>query len=672
MISILYVIRATRCWIALTAIVFVCSPLVFSQDTKRGIGAGDGFLANSVNSRWAYDWNYDSPDAYNGEYVPMFWAGGNLSTKINAIKNYSNINYVLGFNEPERSDQANMTVANAVSQWATISNGFAGTGIKLVSPAVSDTVSGREWLADFMAEVDSDPNLVVDEIAFHWYGTVNINNPTATANSFLNKVDQYHTTYGRNVWVTEFAGLDFGGNYTTEQMQEWNATFLQTAIPGLESRSYVTRYGWWNHNDDSRLATKDGYGLWRPTQVGDYYNKTLLSGDSRDFGGSPVGLDMMYLRGGSLINDGSTLGNNAVGRIYAMANHDGSTATSSMGGTGDWGMHNWGSVRVEEGASLQKIGTNTVTWRNLDLYHDGEIRLLGGAGNTGTLAISGSGTNAQGTGQLRLDSGSHLKLGNAADANSFELPYDIQYRAGRVTVDSPVTLSGVGTIYNQTFFTTNDDLTVDGVLAGNNPGIVKLGVANMILNGDNTYVGYTRVNEGTLVVNGSIGGNDVLVNNGGTLGGTGQIAAMIDANNGGIVAPGNSPGTLTAGSADFAAGSTLSIELLSFTEFDRLVLNGPLVVDPGAILQIQLLGGYMPSVGDSFDVLDFASFSGSFGVIEAPALTNAQWDFAQFSSDGIIGVTAVPEPSGAAVSLLGMLAIVIYIRKRKGSRVSTA
>ena len=50
--------------------------------------------------------------------------------------------YVLGFNEPERPDQANMTVAQAISSWTTISNSFTGTNTKLVSPAVADT---GEW-----------------------------------------------------------------------------------------------------------------------------------------------------------------------------------------------------------------------------------------------------------------------------------------------------------------------------------------------------------------------------------------------------------------------------------------------------------------------------------------------------------------------------------------------
>ncbi|WP_419194782.1 glycosyl hydrolase [Novipirellula herctigrandis] len=638
---------------------------VHSQDAKRGLGAGDGSLANSVNSRWAYDWGYQNPNGYVGEYVPMFWSGGNLNTKINAIKGYGNVNYVLGFNEPERDKQANMTVANAIGQWATISNGFKNTGIKLVSPAVSDTVDGRAWLTDFMNQVDADPNLTVDEVAFHWYGTVNINNPTSAANSFLNRVDKYHNDYGRNVWVTEFAGIDWGNNYTDQQMQQWNATFMKTAIAGLESRDHVTRYGWWNHNNDSRLVTKNSYGLWRPTEAGDNYSSTITAGQTKDINGQNQGTDFFFLRGGGLINDGNALGNSAIGRVYAMRNNDGSDASSSIGGSGDFGLARWGSLTVEDGASLQKIGSNTVRLRDVDIFNDGEIRLMGGTSNQGSLWISGSGTNAVGSGSLRLDSGSNLRLGNAVDSTGFELPYDIDLRGGTVTIDGPgVKLTGESTVFRQSFFETNQDFMIAGNLVGNNGGIVKRGVATMTLQGMNSYVGYTTVNEGTLIVDGSVGGNNIIINSNGTLGGNGEIASKIDTN-GGTVAPGSSTGTLTGGSADFAAGSRLSLELLSISDFDRLVLNGSLNVEAGTMLELILLDGFQPLVGDHFDVLDFTVFSGQFGTIEAPTLANGNWDFRRFQSDGIISVSAVPEPSALIAMLLCLAPIMIARRRRK-------
>jgi autotransporter-associated beta strand protein len=627
--------------------VWLAPSISFSQlDVKRGLGTGSGPMANSVNSRWAYDWNFDSPNAYYSEYVPMFWSGGNLPNRINAIKGYDNVNYVLGFNEPERPKQANMTVAYALAQWKTICQGFAGTGIKLVSPAVTDNADGRLWLSEFMAGVDADPEMYVDEIAFHWYGTVNINNPTGGANNFLSRVDQYYNDYGRKVWVTEFAGLDFGDNYTTEQMNAWNTEFLKTAIPGLESRDFVTRYAWWNHNDDSRLVTLDANGLYRPTMIGDYYNKTLLSAslstsgsrDTQDMNGRGTGLDFIFLRGGEFVNNGAD--GPWVARVFALANHDESEATSDFGGSGDINVAGWGSLTVAENARLRKTGSNTVSMRNLDIYNDGIIQLVGGRFSVGSvLWIHGPGTNAVGTGQLRLDRGSELRLGSDNDIQGFSLNYEMEYRGGTVTIDGVgIELNGDATNINPTFFQVNQDAVMNGSFLGNAPGITKGGNATLTLNGNSQYTDVTIINAGTLAVNGLIAGNDVLIRSGGTLAGNGALASAIVAYGGSTVTPGNSTGTLTAADAEFSDQSKLVVEIKSEIEFDKLDLSGTMTVESGATLELVLLDGFIPMIGDEFAIINAGSFSGEFDSFSAPNLTQGSWDFSQLSSDGIVKV----------------------------------
>jgi len=234
-----------------------CMPIDSSvAQEKRGLGGNNNALITGINAGWYYNWSLARNSSIaHAEYVPMFWSGGNVNTgNIQNVINNSSSQYVLGFNEPEREDQSNMTVATALARWADLQV-LRDNGFKLVSPAPSDTRDGRAWLDEFMDGVEADPNLEVDEIAFHWYGSVNPNNPTSSANSFLNKVDQYHNNYGRPVWITEFAGLDFANNFDSATMQEANQIFLERVVAGLESRDYVTRYAWWNHNNDSRLLT---------------------------------------------------------------------------------------------------------------------------------------------------------------------------------------------------------------------------------------------------------------------------------------------------------------------------------------------------------------------------------------------------------------------------------
>ncbi len=171
----------------------------------------------------------------------MFWNAPSQTT-INNAKTL-NPNYVLGFNEPERSDQANMSVAQAISSWTTISNSFAGTTTKLVSPAVADTggaTGGQAWLSSFMSQATAN-GLKVDAVAFHWYGVSTPDNPAGAASSFLSRVDSYHNSYGLPVFITEFAIHDWGGNYTDAQIIEANREFLNIVIPGLEWRELRRR-----------------------------------------------------------------------------------------------------------------------------------------------------------------------------------------------------------------------------------------------------------------------------------------------------------------------------------------------------------------------------------------------------------------------------------------------
>lgn len=110
-------------------------------------------------------------------------------------------------------------------------------------------------------------------------------------------------------------------------------------------------------------------------------------------------------------------------------------------------------------------------------------------------------------------------------------------------------------------------------------GLTKLGAGALTLSGINTYAGDTVINGGTLKVNGAIVSNTT-VGSGGILGGTGTVA-NVNVAHGGKLAPGNSPGTLTAnGSVVQHPGSVLEIEIdgpgngNGAGNYDRLVLTG--------------------------------------------------------------------------------------------------
>lgn len=126
-------------------------------------------------------------------------------------------------------------------------------------------------------------------------------------------------------------------------------------------------------------------------------------------------------------------------------------------------------------------------------------------------------------------------------------------------------------------------------------------------------------------------------------------------NNGGVIAPGRSPGLMhVVGDLKLNSGE-LEIELAGSADgqFDKLVIDGELAA--GGVLRISLLDGYLPSVGDSFDLLDFRGAIGSFA-FDLPELgPRMKWESNQLLITGVIAVVAVPETGGVGLAAIAAI-----------------
>jgi hypothetical protein len=120
------------------------------------------------------------------------------------------------------------------------------------------------------------------------------------------------------------------------------------------------------------------------------------------------------------------------------------------------------------------------------------------------------------------------------------------------------------------------------------------------------------------VVNGQLLDTAVTVNGGGTLGGDGKVpATTVQA--GGVLAPGDSPGTLTVGSLSLATGSTFNEQLggtIAGTRYDQTVIPAGCTVSlDSSTLNISFLGSFLPAVGQKFTIIKNqggSSVSGTF------------------------------------------------------------
>src|SRR5690606_25447865 len=126
---------------------------------------------------------------------------------------------------------------------------------------------------------------------------------------------------------------------------------------------------------------------------------------------------------------------------------------------------------------------------------------------------------------------------------------------------------------------------------------------------------------------------------GATIGGSGTLGGNLTVS--GSVAPGliGAAGTLAvAGNAKFEPESTALFQIggTAANQFDQLNLTGALTA--GGTLNVSLINGFTPAAGYAFDILDFASATGSF-TLNLPALGGGlSWNTASLLTTGTISV----------------------------------
>ena len=131
--------------------------------------------------------------------------------------------------------------------------------------------------------------------------------------------------------------------------------------------------------------------------------------------------------------------------------------------------------------------------------------------------------------------------------------------------------------------------------------------------------------------------------------------------------PGNSAADVWLGETQLA--SLLTLELAGTApgaHHDRISFTGGLQLDPGASLQVLLLDGFAPQLGDSFDLFVFAAAPvGSFDSLRLPALADGlRWDTSALYTAGDLRVAVVPEPA-AWWLMAGGLAMLLWRRRQQ-------
>jgi len=252
-----------------------------NKSMKRGIAYDladpPDFAALSPGVSWWYNWssqpNKQAPSDYATRYQmdfhPMLWNGNFDPNAVEAyLKAHPNIKYMLVMNEPNLTDQANLTPEQAAAVWPGYEKVAANTGVKIVGPAITwGTMTGYAdpvvWMDAFYAAYAAanqgrEPR--IDYLAFHWYDY-----------GLGGQLDRL-AKYGKSFWVTEFANWHSQNDGAQIDSPARQAAQMREMVATCESRSDVFRYAWftgrWN-NDVHFTSLLNGSGQLTP--LGELY-----------------------------------------------------------------------------------------------------------------------------------------------------------------------------------------------------------------------------------------------------------------------------------------------------------------------------------------------------------------------------------------------------------------
>lgn len=304
-----------------------------------------------------------------------------------------------------------------------------------------------------------------------------------------------------------------------------------------------------------------------------------------------------------------------------------------------------------------------------DIQGDGDYTNLGGDFNN------------QASGTFRKSSGS----GTSEYAAVFNNLGTVEVRAGTLHFTGATPQTTGTTLTGGTWIVDDGTLIVGQRTLTTNQGSVTLQGGNSLF----AQIDSLANNQGTFRLRGgrdfntagnltnsglvSLGKDSVLTVNGtytqtasGRLNGRGKLVAAT-VTNGGVLAPGESPGLFEIeGNLVQQASSTLEIELggyLSGEEFDQLIVTGQAIL--AGQLVVNLINGFAPQLGDTFDILMAGSTQGQF-TYDSPLFNGSPLFEVLYDLPGRVSLRAlqtVPEPLSIVTAVVAYASLLLVRRR---------
>jgi autotransporter-associated beta strand protein len=231
---------------------------------KKGIAGNPGI--GWLNVLWWYDWNIDQNSSRDLEYMAI--RQNQSWPSLNQNWQSLGVNTLLGYNEPDQVNQANLTVSQAISSWGDL----LATGLRVGSPATSDA-GPDTWLIPFVQQAAAAA-LRVDFVCTHYYQAHDPTDPAGCASQMFNFLLNIWNNTHRPIWVTEWNN---GANWTDNNPWPVPTYAQQQACIAamenmLETTPFVERYALYNWVEDNRSLVTSTNTV---TLAGTVYSNTV-------------------------------------------------------------------------------------------------------------------------------------------------------------------------------------------------------------------------------------------------------------------------------------------------------------------------------------------------------------------------------------------------------------
>ena len=248
----------------LTSLAFLAflSAYADGKSFKRGFGENTLYYVEDLEAlkpgtSWYYNWGNEPASQvadYVGsdkgmEFIPQAWSNYDANKLRAYYKAHPNDRYLLGFNEPNFPDQANMLPSEAAEKWHEVEALAKELNLILVGPAMnyagSPLKDGKVWnpfdwmdafIKAYKDKYGTEPHY--DYTAIHAY--------MATGDATMTFVNQFAERYGKKVWLTEFCAWE--SNTTAESQM----SSMIDKVKQLEKSDNVYRYAWFKARNGNK------------------------------------------------------------------------------------------------------------------------------------------------------------------------------------------------------------------------------------------------------------------------------------------------------------------------------------------------------------------------------------------------------------------------------------